>query len=160
MFLTTVGHSQKKLKDKNSKILYSYILDSIYKMKPDKDNHLPFTIKRETDSYDVLKENTFDGGCYIGIYESLNTKFNIDSIELSKLKINKRILTNKCIDTKKYILVNTGEPDVILSEPIYFGNNNYVLIGTVIYSFLSGVHVFYKENNKWVYYKSFCISME
>ncbi len=45
--MATVGHSQKKLKDKNSKILYSYILDSIYKMKHDKDNHLPFTIKRE-----------------------------------------------------------------------------------------------------------------
>jgi hypothetical protein len=155
-----VGYTQKILRDINSKILYSYILDSLYKMKPDKYNHLPFTIKRETDSYDFLKENTFNSGCYIGIYKSLNTKFNIDSIELSKLKINKRILTNKCIDTKKYILVSTGEPDVILSEPIYFGSNNYVIIGTVIYSFLSGVHVFFKENNKWVYYNSYCITME
>ena len=60
LFLTTVGLTQKKLRDKESKILYSYILDSLYKMGPDKYNNLPFTIKRETDSYDILNDNTFN----------------------------------------------------------------------------------------------------
>ena len=162
LFLTSVGHSQKKLRDKNSKILYSYILDSLVKMGENEFLKKPFTVARETSFLNTLQYKLLGVKNYIEIYQGLNKEFKVDSIELSKLKVNSRILTNKNIDTSNYTLVNNDYkfPHVIFSEPIYFGNKKFCIIHSYVYSFLSTSHVFFKKNNRWVYYNEFCVTME
>ena len=160
MSIHFLSFSQKKLHDNNVKILYSYITDSLYKIENVKFLVKPYEINRKTNSYDVLKETHNNIGCYISIYQSLKENYDIDSTELSNLIIKERIITNKNIDTNKYVLVDNNKKSIFLSEPIYFRNKKFVIIGSVMLEFLSGVHVFIKENKKWKYLQTYCVSME